>query len=84
MLLALVYLIKGKAISDFMSFNKPGALHKPRLMAKFLYAFEIHLLGFHFLSHIPKDTSSKPKPKLIKALAYTYECSSALQQSNAY
>ena len=83
-LLALVYFIKAEAISDFTSFNKPGALHKPRLMAKLLYAFEMHLLGLHFLSYIPKDTSSKPKPKLIEALTYIYECSSALQQSNAY
>lgn len=54
-LLAVSHLTNSKAVPDFSSFNKPGALHKARWLPKWLCAIKIDFLGPPNSSQLPKE-----------------------------
>ena len=52
--LVLLYLSDNGADCNFTGFNRPGALHKARWMAKMIYTLKIDLLGCKIIEELPK------------------------------
>ena len=73
--LVLIYLSDGNNIESF-SFNKPGALHKARWMAKLLYSIKIALLCTKISKELPEGAifTSSQQPKIQRFVQFVVFC----------
>ena len=73
--LVLLYLSDGNDTVG-MPFNRPGALHKARWMAKLLYTIKMDLMGSIILKDLPKGAifASQQLPKLRRFVQFVVFC----------